>query len=77
MIEDEVKSQREPSQMTRLDSLTCRREAAKKLNDRFGEYLKEPIRVIWNYDNASDNYNFKHDLQKLIEVESGLKVGDE
>ena len=74
MIEDEVKSQREPSQMARLDSLLCRREAAKKLNDRFGEYLKEPIRVVWNYDNASDNYNFKHDLKQVLEVETGKKV---
>lgn len=71
MIEDEVKSQREPSQMARLDSLLCRREACKKLNDRFEEYLKEPIRVVWNYDNASDNYNFKHDLNKLMEIETG------
>lgn len=71
MIEDEVKSQREPSQMARLDSLICRREAADKLNDRFGEYLQEPIRVVWNYDNASDNYNFKHDLKQLLGVEEG------
>ena len=76
MIEDEVKSQREPSQMARLDSLLCRREAANKLNNRFSEYLKEPIRVVWNYDNASDNYNFKHDLKQILEVETGKKVED-
>ena len=74
MIEDEVKSQREPSQMARLDSLLCRREAAEKLNDRFNEYLKKPIRVVWNYDNASDNYNFKHDLKQILEVETGREV---
>jgi len=67
MIEDEVKSQREPSQMTRLDSLTCRREAAKKLSDRFSEYLEDEIRVVWNYDNASDNYNFLHDIKERLE----------
>lgn len=66
MIEDEVKSQREPSQMARLDSLLCRREAAKKLNDRFGEYLTDEIRVVWNYDNASDNYNFLHDIKERL-----------
>lgn len=71
MIEDEVKSQREPSQMARLDSLLCRREAAKKLNDRFGEYLQEPIRVVWNYDNASDNYNFLHDYKQILDVDNG------
>ncbi len=67
MIEDEVKSQREPSQMARLDSLTCRREAAKKLSDRFSEYLEDEIRVVWNYDNASDNYNFLHDIKERLE----------
>ena len=69
MIEDEVKSQREPSQMARLDSLLCRREAAKKLNDRFGEYLADEIRVVWNYDNARDNYNFLHDIKERVGVD--------
>lgn len=68
MIEDEVKTNREPSEMIKLDSLNCRREAVKKLNDRFADYIDEPIRVVWNYDNASDNYNFKHDLRSLVEV---------
>lgn len=76
MIEDEVKTNREPSQMARLDALNCRREAANKLNERFGEYLKEPIRVVWNYDNASDNYNLKHDITKLVEIEKGVDLTD-
>lgn len=75
MIEDEVKSQKEPSQMIRLDSLNCRREACKKLNDRFGEYLTEPINVVWNYDNASDNYDLKHDLKQMIEAKTGIEIG--
>ena len=52
--------------MARLDSLLCRREAAKKLSERFQEYIPEPIRVVWNYDNASDNYNFLHDIKERI-----------
>jgi len=67
MIEDEVKSQKEPSELVRLDSLNCRREAAKRLNDRFGDYLKEEIKVIWDYDNASDNYDYWHNVEKQIE----------
>ena len=63
--------------MARLDSLLCRREACDKLNDRFGEYFKEPIRVVWNYDNASDNYNFKHDLKQVLEVELGRDFENE
>lgn len=76
MIEDEVKSQREPSQFIRLDSLNCRREACDKLNERFGEYLEEPIRVIWDYDNATDNYNFKHDLKHQYEIISEVNFED-
>ena len=71
MIEDEVKSQKEPSQLIRLDSLKCRREACEKLNERFEKYLSKPIRVVWDYDNSSDNYNFKHDIKNLYEIETG------
>ncbi len=67
MIEDEVKSQKEPSNFVRLDSLNCRREAAKRLNDRFGDYLDGEIRVVWDYDNASDNYDYWHNVEKQME----------
>ena len=72
MIEDEVKSQKEPSMFVRLDSLQCRREAAKILTERWSEYLDEEVRVVWNYDNASENYNYKHDLKSQKEgVDNG------
>lgn len=77
MIEDEVKSQREPSQMIRLDSLNCRREAADKLNERFAEYLDHEIKVVWNFDNASDNYNFKHDIKQRLGVDEGSNAARE
>ncbi len=67
MIQDEVQSQKEPSELVRLDSLNCRREAAKKLNDRFGKYLDDEIRVIWDFDNASENYNFVHNIEKQLD----------
>lgn len=66
MIEDEVKSQNEPSMFVRLDSLNCRNEAAKILNTRFPEYLNgKKIEVVWAYDHKSENYNHLHDLSWL------------
>ena len=70
MIEDEVRSQKEPSEFVRLDSLNCRREAARKLNDRFGEYLDKEIKVIWDYDNASENYNYLYNIKEQVDSEA-------
>lgn len=69
MIEDEVRSQKEPSEFVRLDSLNCRREACKKLNDRFSEYLDKPIQVIWDYDNPSENYNYSQNVKEQVDAE--------
>lgn len=56
MIEDEVLANNEPVSLVGLDGLNCRREAAEKLNKRFGL----DIRVVWAYDNQSDAYNAAH-----------------
>lgn len=69
MIEDEVRTNRAPSEMVKLDFINCRREAARKLNERFGNYLEEEIRVVWNYDNASDNYDYIHDVKQRMDGE--------
>ena len=53
MIEDEVLANNEPTSLVALDGLNCRREAARKLNERFGL----DIRVVWAYDNQTDAYN--------------------
>ena len=68
VIEDEVKTQREPAQTARLDFINCRREACKWLNEHFEEYLVDgPIDIVWDYDNKTDNYNYVNDLEKLVE----------
>ena len=72
MIEDEVKSQNEPSGFVRLDSLNCRNWAANYLNEHFSEYLGgKEIQVVWAYDHKSENYNMLHDLDWLRNGESG------
>ena len=66
MIEDEVKSQNEPSMFIRLDCLNCRNQAADYLNTHFPEYLGgKDVHVVWAYDHQSENYNYMHDLSWL------------
>lgn len=70
-IEDEVESQNEPADLMALNPLECRREACKKLNDRFSNYLEKPINVVWRQDNMSDNYNIINNMKKRIELDNG------
>ena len=70
-IEDEVESQNEPADLMALNPLECRREACKKLNYRFSDYLEKPINVVWRQDNMSDNYNIMNNMKKRIELDNG------
>lgn len=70
MIEDEVSSVAEPSNLRALNPLTARREACDKLNARFGKYLDAPIEVYWRKDWQGDNYDITHDIKTLIEGDS-------
>ena len=70
-IEDEVISQQAPSSMQALGFLAARREAAEVLNDRFSQYLTEPITVTMREDWESDNWNMTHNLKDRIEAEYG------
>lgn len=67
MIEDEVNSTMQPTELARLSPLTTRRAACDKLNARFGDRLKEPITVVWARDNITDNYDLRHRYDTLIE----------
>lgn len=57
-IQDEVNSAMEPCEMMALSPLTARRDACRKLNERFEQFIEAPIDVVWRKDNASDNYNY-------------------
>ena len=67
MIEDEVNSTMQPTELARLSPLTTRRAACDKLNARFGDRLAEPITVVWARDNITDNYDLRHRYDTLIE----------
>ena len=54
LTSEEVSASNEPSNLMALDGLNARREAADKLNDRFGLN----VHVVWRKDNESDTYNF-------------------
>lgn len=67
MIEDEVNSTMQPTELARLSPLTTRRAACDKLNARFGDRLAKPITVVWARDNITDNYDLRHRYDTLIE----------
>lgn len=76
MVQAEVNKRDEPSDLIALDGLNCRRDACKKLNDRFGEYLEAPIDCVWAKDNISDNYNFTHNIEDMVDADMGIKEDD-
>ena len=64
--EDELAAQKSPTQLVLLASLEERRRAARKLNARFGNFLKKPIEVVLRADNESENWNFAHNMQMQL-----------
>jgi hypothetical protein len=64
--EDEIRAQKQPTGLILMSSLGERRKAADKLNDRFGQYLTEPIQVVLRQDNESENWNFMHNIQSEL-----------
>ena len=74
-IEDEVISQQAPSSMQALGFLAARREAAEVLNDRFSQYLTEPITVTMREDYETDNWDIQHNLKDRLEAQDG-DLGD-
>lgn len=64
MIESEVTSNNEPTDIRALAYLNERRRACDYLNKTFGL----DIHVYWNQDNASTNYNILHNLEEYSET---------
>lgn len=69
--EDEIRAQRSPATIIRMNSLAERRKAARLLNERFGKYLAAPVKVEWNQDNESENWNLMHDMKSQLELLEG------
>ena len=57
LIEDEVDVTAQPAELAALSPLDMRREACRKLNERFAELLKAPVSVVWNSDVSTNNFN--------------------
>lgn len=70
--EDEIRAQMAPTTLVKMNSLEERRRAAKKLNERFSEYLDpdKPISVVWRQDNESENWNYLHNIESQIRLDS-------
>lgn len=71
MVQDEVNKRDEPSDLTALDGLNCRREACEQLNERFSDYLEAPATCIWAKDNISQNFNFMANMKEQLELDKG------
>lgn len=65
--EDEVRAQKTPTEFIKMASLSERRKAADRLNNLFGAYLEVPIKVEWNRDNESVNWNFQHNIETQLD----------
>lgn len=63
MIESEVKENDDPTDIRALDGLKARRDAARYLNEHFGLNIK----VVWNRDLESQNYNYKMNMEQREE----------
>ena len=60
-IEDEGRAFKAPTDLMALSPLECRRNMCEYLNKRFGL----DIRVYWNADYESNNYNALHDVKTV------------
>ena len=67
MIEDEVNSTMQPTELARMSPLNTRRAACDKLNARFGDRLDAPVTVVWARDNLSSNYDISHRYDTMLE----------
>lgn len=66
--DDEIHAQMSHTELVAASYIEERRKAAKKLNERFGEYLEAPIYVVMRRDNMSDNWNLAHNMQSTLEL---------
>ena len=72
-VEGEVRTYEQPAGLHALSAIEERRAACEKFNKFYAEKcgLTEPISVVWNQDNQSDNYNAVHNIEKWSRVEKG------
>lgn len=75
MIEDEARANTAPTNIMLLDCLDARREFADKCNRKFGTN----IRVYFNEDLESYNFNYTHNIEQMAQDEyaEGPVGGDE
>lgn len=72
---DEIQDYEEPTELISLSPLKARRMACDKFNERFagsniGGRIIDPIDCVWSQDLESKAYNFRHNLEKMLEVEN-------
>ena len=63
MIEDEARANTAPTNIMLLDCLDARREFCEKINRKFGL----DVRVYFNEDIESYNYNYTHNVEQMAQ----------
>lgn len=72
MIEDEARANTAPTNIMLLDCLDARREFADKCNRKFGT----DIRVYFNEDLESYNFNYTHNIEQMAQDDyAGNSIG--
>lgn len=71
VVTDEVQANNGQVEISRLVGLNARREACDIINRRYARLLDAPIEVVWNHDNASNNYDFFANDMISNDIEDG------
>lgn len=75
MISSEVEAQTAPTELTSLDPLNARREAADAWNRRFyriaGRADQKPLEVVWATDYRSDNFDMQNNEKERANATDG------
>ena len=70
VIESEINTRNDPTNLTALDGLTERRKLCDYLNNHFGCFKDNPLDVVWRSDNVTANYNLLHNLQDFMQLDN-------
>lgn len=68
LIESEVSTRNDPTNLTALDGLIERRKMCDFLNDHFDCFADKPLDVVWRSDNITANYNLLHNIQDFAQL---------
>lgn len=76
MIEDEVTSLDNPTDLIALDGLQCRRTMCDYLNTHFEAFKQRPLNVVWASDYQTDNFKYLHNVKTYLDYNGDTNGND-